>query len=106
MRSFTKCGLQQVAFPSSLKVIAKGAFCECRHLKDVELNEGLEKLGYNSSEDEKELNGLVFAGAGIESIRIPSTLKVIEAATFLECKNLKSVEFSESLEKIGVAAFS
>ena len=69
------------------------------------LNEGLETLGC-SGNDEKELRGMVFTRCGIENIRIPSTLKVIEAATFCGCMSLKSVEFSEGLEKIGVGAFT
>ena len=38
-------------------------------------------------------------------VRIPPTLKTIEARTFCKCKSLKYVEFSEGLEKIGIAAF-
>ena len=52
-----------------------------------------------------ELRGSAFSESGIESIRIPSTLKVIEAITFYQCKNLKTVEFSEGLERIEFGAF-
>ena len=41
----------------------------------------------------------------MESIRLPSTLKVIEINTFSDCKDLKSVEFSEGLERIELGAF-
>lgn len=54
----------------------------------------------------EEFIGSVFYKSGIESIQIPSTLKVIDALTFSRCKNLKRVEFSEGLEKIGYDAFS
>ena len=60
----------------------------------VELPDGLEYLG-------KEC----FEKSGLESIKTPSTLKVIEELAFCECKNLRRVEFSEGLEKIGAAAF-
>lgn len=50
--------------------------------------------------------GEAFIESGIESIKIPSTLKTIEANTFNKCKQLRSVEFSEGLEKIGARAFS
>ena len=41
----------------------------------------------------------------LESVRIHPKLKTIEARTFYKCKNLKRVEFSEGLEKIGFNAF-
>ena len=47
----------------------------------------------------------MFAESGIENIKIPSTLKTIEAGTFHGCKQLRNVEFSEGLEKIGAGAF-
>lgn len=49
---------------------------------------------------------MVFANCGVKSVHIPSTLKTLEAQTFYGCANLKSVEFSEGLEKICVGAFS
>ena len=48
---------------------------------------------------------MAFAGCGLESIWLPSTLKVVETQTFLECANLNDVKFSEGLEKIGIEAF-
>ena len=44
-------------------------------------------------------------GSGLESVRPLPALKVIEEGTFNHCRNLKSVEFSEGLEKIGVGTF-
>ena len=62
-------------------------------------------LGEKWNNGKEERYGIVFARSGIERIKISSTLKVIQAYTFLKCKNLKTVEFSEGLEKIGVAVF-
>ena len=70
------------------------------------MNEGLEALGIKWGNGEDELRGLVFAKSGIEHIKIPSTLKIIDAYTFFGCKKLKKVEFSEGLEKIGVCVFA
>ena len=39
-------------------------------------------------------------------MKIPSTLKVIDAHTFFRCKQLKKAEFSEGLEEIGIGAFA
>ena len=51
-----------------------------------------------------DLNG-VFEESGLENIKLPSTLKVVEANTFAKCSDLKSVEFSEGLERIELMAF-
>lgn len=70
------------------------------------MNECLEVLGEEWDSGEEESRGMVFANSGIENVRIPSTLKVVEAATFFGCTSLKGVEFSEDLEVIGAAAFA
>ena len=82
------------------------AFNNCKQLRYAELNEGLEVLGDEYKDEGGKWIGMVFAGSGLESIRIPSTLKVIELQTFFECKKLKSVEFSEGLEEIRPLAFA
>lgn len=69
------------------------------------MNEGLQTLGANEQVKKKEVSGASFASSALESIRLPSTLKVLEGATFAECKSLRTVEFSEGLETIGPQAF-
>ena len=60
----------------------------------MRLNEGLEKLGENA-----------FYSSGIESIRLPSTLKRIEAKTFYGCKNLRSIEIPDNVEYVREGCF-
>ena len=50
----------------------------------VQLNEGLEKLGAKEIINGEELEGRVFLGSVIRDIKIPSTLKRIEAKTFYD----------------------
>lgn len=69
----------------------------------MQLNEGLEKLGYKEDSDEDE--GEVFSGCAVESIRLPSTLRRIEAETFKDYKNLKRVELPNCVEYIGDYCF-
>lgn len=59
------------------------------------MDEGLEKLGYSA-----------FYGSAIESITLPSTLKMIEEYTFFECKSLKSIEIPEGVECVEKECFS
>lgn len=47
----------------------------------------------------------VFAKSALETIKLPSTLKVVEKDTFRQCASLRTVEFSEGIEKIGITAF-
>ena len=48
----------------------------------MQLNEGLVKLGEKEAIGIYNWEGAVFSGTAIESIRIPSTLKRLEAETF------------------------
>ena len=103
--AFFGSGLESVEFPTSLRAVSRGAFATCESLRTVVLNEGLEVLGVGQKTDEEQPEGEVFFGSGIESVKIPSTLKVIEAKTFFKCESLKRVEFSEGLETIRSDAF-
>ena len=58
------------------------------------MNERLERLGEKA-----------FSGNAIRSIRLPPTLKRIEAETFSWCENLKSVEIPSGVEYIGKNCF-
>ena len=43
--------------------------------------------------------------SGLTSVKLSPLLKTIEEDTFYQCKDLKTVEFPEGLEKIGLEAF-
>ena len=75
------------------------------NLKTVELNEGLVSLGQLEEVSGEKLNGFVFCGSALEEVHLPSTLKVLETATFSDCAYLKRVTFSEGLEKIEIDVF-
>ena len=71
----------------------------------MQLNEGLERLGAKEVINGKEYEGGAFAGTALESIRLPSTLKRIEAEMFYSCENLKSVDVPDGVELIGESCF-
>ena len=48
----------------------------------------------------------MFERSALETIRLPSTLEVVEEFTFMRCKNLRSVEFAEGLKMIDAYAFA
>lgn len=103
--SFAKSGLEEIVFPPSVITVSVSVFQNCGQLRRVELNEGLQVLGEKWCHGDQEFEGTVFAESGIESIRLPSTLKTLEALTFAHCERLRSVEFAEGLERIGFEAF-
>ncbi|QKX37165.1 leucine-rich repeat domain-containing protein [Metamycoplasma hominis] len=84
----------KVTIPGSVKEIGESAFFGCENLKEVILNEGLEKIGAG-----------VFLNTNIESITIPGSVKEIGESAFFGCENLKEVILNEGLEKIGASAF-
>lgn len=82
--AFARTALREFSAPSSLKTIGAGAFADCKGLKQVRLNEGLESLG-------SEGDG-AFQGSGLEAMRLPSSLKRMGQNTFAGCANLKKLE--------------
>jgi len=79
----------------SVRVIADGAFEGCHELVEVELCEGLEKIGYYA----------FFGCRSLERITIPSSVRSIGISAFMGCEGLVEVELCEGLEKIGDHAF-
>ena len=89
-------------FPSSLKSMAQqygaGPFLGCSKLETVTNFENTQLTNICSK---------AFNGSAITSIKIPSTVTLIDDYAFQNCKSLKSVDFSAatSLETIDQAAF-
>jgi len=94
--AFQDCdSLELISFPSTVTEIGYRAFYDCKSLKVVVLNEGLQKIGRNS-----------FIGcATLESITIPSTVTRIDDYAFYRCSGLKKLVLNEGLKKIGGRAF-
>lgn len=92
-RCFCGSGLESVVLPPSVRAVGPHAFAECTQLRSASLNEGLETLGANEHVRSKNVSGSSFAKSGLESVLIPSTLKVIEDTTFARCKDLRRVQF-------------
>ena len=103
--AFFKTGLESFKPPISLGEVAQGAFAECKSLKSVELNEGLETLGTDEYADNGGTWCGVFEGGALEHINLPSTLRRIEYSAFENCKHLKDINLPEKLEYIGKRCF-
>ena len=91
--------------PPSLRVLRQSVFRDCKSLKRVRLNDGLEVLGTDDHPGSNDWWG-VFESSALEDVTLPLTLQRIEHSAFKGCTNLKSVTLPNGLEKIGALCFS
>lgn len=105
-QAFARSGLTEFIAPYSLQEIGEYAFARCPFLKRVDLSACLQCDDCETAE-QNFLARSVFGGSGLEDIRLPRALKVINTYTFAMCKNLKSISFDadSALEEIGLRAF-
>ena len=67
---------------SALKEISDCAFSGCTNLRNIQLPDGLEKIGAEC-----------FSDSGLEEVVVPRNVVVIEEDAFKSSKNLKKVSF-------------
>ncbi|MPN00256.1 hypothetical protein SDC9_147450 [bioreactor metagenome] len=83
------------AIPRSVKIIGPHAFQNCRNLKEVTLNDGLEVIEDSAFDDCKAL----------ESIGLPDTLEKIGQWAFHGCDRIERFLVPAKTEYIGTYAF-
>lgn len=86
--------LKDVELRCPVQKIGNYAFCNCKSLMYLSLPEGLEVIGTEA-----------FNNCNIIGIRMPSTLKTIEASAFKDCANLEEIVIPQNVESIGSSAF-
>ncbi|MBQ7761511.1 MAG: leucine-rich repeat domain-containing protein [Clostridia bacterium] len=92
---FSGCRFETVTFTGNIKEIPQLAFANCQYLKNVNMPDSVEKIGY-----------FAFAGSFVlESITLPASLKTIEDKAFWYCKEIKEILIPASVEYIGAQAF-
>ena len=85
----------KVVLGKDVTYISNEAFAYCKYLEQIELPEGLTKIGQSC-----------FMGCGsLTSIKIPSTVRTIDECAFQDCYSLERVELPEGLTSIGARAF-
>lgn len=96
-KAFYKAGFVDLVIPGQIKDITGSyAFRECKNLKTVVFEEGVESIS----------GSYVFnKSTAVESVKFPSTMKSIEEGAFYANYALASIEWG-SLESIGSHAFS
>ena len=116
--AFGWTGIGSFRAQETLRRIGPEAFCRCSSLREVVLNEDLEALGAystehveNYSENDSDVtkdfvDGDVFEGSALESVKLPRTLRTLGSRTFYACERLTVVMLPEALENVGVRCFA
>lgn len=81
-------------YGSTSIVIGEQAFTGTTALANIVLPEGVTEIGPGA-----------FLNSGVQSIRLPNTLKYIRTKAFAGCSSLKSITIPESVEQIETATF-
>ena len=93
-KSLSDCkSLQCITLPTTIVDIGSSTFRNCNKLKEVVLNEGLEKIGEEAFSD----------CISLATVSFPSTLNTVGKMTFIRCKSLKRItlpNISKRLESI------
>ena len=115
---FSKYGLENVQFPSTLQKIGFSAFDNCTSLKQIQLPEGLTTIdnrGFAKCESLTKVtvpstvttlgNAAFYGCSSLTQVTLPQNLKRIENNLFYRCSALSSVEIPESVTEIGQQSF-
>ncbi len=86
--------ITHVRVHQSVKIIARGAFWNCRNLVSIEIHDGVEIIGREAFWGCESLRGIKLTG-----------VRVVGDSAFWTCKALERVEFGNKLETIGCSAF-
>lgn len=99
-RCFLCSELRRVEIPRSVTKIGDSAFCNCRNLRHVELNDSLKTLGGDGTSRDG-----VFEDTVLEDVKIPSTVECMGDRAFYGCKNLTGLDIPDGLAYIGGDCF-
>lgn len=99
--TFSNCSsLEFITIPGSIKIIPRCTFLGCTKLKEVTLQEGVEKIERNT------FGGGIGINRSMEEITLPNSLKEISTLAFANCEVLEKVTFGTGLRRIDDNAFS
>ena len=116
--AFYQCdSLENINFPSTLKVVGKEAFKGCEKLKDIDFPEGLAEINSSafnntgltnvdlSKTSAKIGSGAFYGCENLKKARLPENMTEIPSLIFYECTSLSDIEIPANVEKIGNGAF-
>lgn len=91
--------IEKIIFNSGLEEIEKDAFQYTTSLKEIT---------FAAPTTITKIGTFAFTGSALESLTLPSSLKILDWSAFSNCSNLKTVkvENGTKLERIGTSAFA
>jgi len=117
-RTFAFCsGLKHFTFPSNISKICDGTLTDCTQLEKIHIPESVTQIGawaFCGCSQLKdiilpdviyEMQFMAFSGTGIEKIKLPASLLVIDRCLFADCPSLTTVHIPEKVKYICDAAF-
>jgi len=87
--------LESITIPSTVTEICERTFYNCTMLREVNLHDGIQKIGVGAFSD----------CISLECITIPHAVRVIHLKAFYNCRHLREVGLHESIQKIESSAF-
>ena len=107
--AFSKCSsLTSIEMPKSLSRVMNSAFSGCTNLKEVHIKDLASwcEIDFSSSSNPLYYGGdLYINGTLIENLTIPEEITGIGNNAFVGCGSLKSVVFSDGVERINTGVF-
>lgn len=92
---FVGCdALETVLFPATLEKLGVKAFYGCSKLKTVDMSTAKITALLAEEDYSHKIYGIFEGCTSLETVKLPPTLEKIDRATFLECKNLKTIDLS------------
>lgn len=94
--AFEKCtSLMSIIIPAGVETIGKQAFANCSSLYIVDFAKAsiLKTISGGWNSDTPSYYGAFYNCTGLESIKLPASVEVIEASAFQDCTALKNVSF-------------
>jgi hypothetical protein len=82
-------------FDPSVVEVADNTFYNCKNLKELVLNDGLQKIREYA----------FWSCTSLQSITFPSSITEIGNCAFGDCENLREVVINDGLQKIGLSTF-
>ena len=127
-KAFSGCGIKELVIPASVTEISAEAFSACDSIRTIKVKRGNKvydsRKGCNAiietatdklivgccstsiPEGVKEIEEFAFSETDIKEIKFPSTLEMIGAHAFFNCKSLKDVVIPGNVRSVGFSAFT
>ena len=127
-KAFSGCGIKELVIPASVTEISAEAFSACDSIRTIKVKRGNKvydsRKGCNAiietatdklivgccstsiPEGVKEIEEFAFSKTDIKEIKFPSTLEMIGAHAFFNCKSLKDVVIPGNVRSVGFSAFT